>query len=253
MDHVPSSTSQHESLLETGNISGDLSAKGNELTLIPTPHCHNMEEHPSATIERARLNNHHLRVQHQDQDDHESRHPILNATENVMLSSYLTHGLAYTIGSALTCLPPPSQEICLQAFLVTNKAGLTAGARAWSKHAHRSGNASIPDAPPNSASDNLIKSLRWWGTPSGPVARINERAVELFWRVWRDATWRNLHWLPHQVLVYEVRVPEGYGMRWAQDRRDLESVSEAMRVLESGETFAEEQTRVRSGSEGRKD
>jgi hypothetical protein len=35
------------------------------------------------------------------------------------------------------------------------------------------------------------------------------------------ATWRNLHWLPHAVLVYEVRVPEGYGMRWSQDRSAL--------------------------------
>jgi hypothetical protein len=31
------------------------------------------------------------------------------------------------------------------------------------------------------------------------------------------ATWRNLHWLPHKVLAYEVRVVEGYGMRWSQD------------------------------------
>jgi hypothetical protein len=34
-------------------------------------------------------------------------------------------------------------------------------------------------------------------------------------------SWRNLHWLPHQVLVYEVRVPEGYGMRWSQDRSKI--------------------------------
>lgn len=37
-------------------------------------------------------------------------------------------------------------------------------------------------------------------------------------KVFNHASWRNLHWLPHQVLVYEVRVREGYGMRWAQDR-----------------------------------
>ncbi|KAE9408333.1 hypothetical protein BT96DRAFT_696686 [Gymnopus androsaceus JB14] len=24
-------------------------------------------------------------------------------------------------------------------------------------------------------------------------------------------TWRNLHWLPHSILVYEIRVQEGYG------------------------------------------
>lgn len=41
--------------------------------------------------------------------------------------------------------------------------------------------------------------------------------MELFWRVLRAATWRNLHWLPHTVLVYEIRVPDGYGMRWSRD------------------------------------
>jgi hypothetical protein len=61
----------------------------------------------------------------------------------------------------------------------------------------------------------------WWGAPSGPVSTINERVLELFWKVMNGATWRNLHWLPHQVLVYEVRVPEGYGMRWSQDQSPL--------------------------------
>ena len=58
----------------------------------------------------------------------------------------------------------------------------------------------------------------WWGKPSGPVAGINEKALTLFWRIVEGATWRNLHWLPHQVLVYEMRVEEGYGMRWYQDQ-----------------------------------
>ncbi|KAJ3496259.1 hypothetical protein NLJ89_g10510 [Agrocybe chaxingu] len=60
----------------------------------------------------------------------------------------------------------------------------------------------------------------WWGIASGPVAVINEKALKLFWKVMNGASWRNLHWLPHQVLVYEVRVPEGYGMRWSQDQGD---------------------------------
>jgi hypothetical protein len=63
----------------------------------------------------------------------------------------------------------------------------------------------------------------WWGTPYGSVFSINERALALFERVVDNSTWRNLHWLPHQVLVYEVRVEEGYGMRWSQDRSVLES------------------------------
>lgn len=168
--------------------------------MITTPVCHNMAECSSAANVRARLN-HMLHLTDGDipfesvQEDERS------------LSIYLSHGLAYTVGSALEFVPPPSEEICLSTFLVPNKAGLTAGARAWSKHANRSGN----------TSSNIEQSLRWWGTPSGPVTRINERALELFWKVWNGATWRNLHWLPHQILVYEVRVFEGYGMRWAQD------------------------------------
>jgi hypothetical protein len=54
----------------------------------------------------------------------------------------------------------------------------------------------------------------WWGRAKGPVDVINANALELFWKVMNGATWRNLHWLPHEVLVYEVRVQEGYGMRW---------------------------------------
>ncbi|KAI9567959.1 hypothetical protein HD554DRAFT_2105198, partial [Boletus coccyginus] len=58
-------------------------------------------------------------------------------------------------------------------------------------------------------------------TAQGPVASISERALALFDKVMDNATWRNLHWLPHQVLVYEVRVEEGYGIRWSQDRSQL--------------------------------
>jgi hypothetical protein len=71
-------------------------------------------------------------------------------------------------------------------------------ARAWAKHAHRSDG--------------------WWGTAHGSVGALNARALELFDKIVDGATWRNLHWLPHRVLVYEARVREGYGMRWAQDR-----------------------------------
>jgi hypothetical protein len=44
--------------------------------------------------------------------------------------------------------------------------------------------------------------------------------MKLFRKVMDNASWRNLHWLPHQVLVYEVRVPDGYGMRWSQNQND---------------------------------
>ena len=127
------------------------------------------------------------------------------------LTTHLANGLAYTIGSALGCPPPPSSD-CLAAFLVPNSAGLTAGARAWSKHAHRSS---------SGATSATEADQGWWGAPRGSVATINERARALYEKVVPVATWRNLHWLPHQVLVYEVRVEEGYGMRWSQDLHGL--------------------------------
>jgi hypothetical protein len=52
------------------------------------------------------------------------------------------------------------------------------------------------------------------------------------------ASWRNLHWLPHQVLVYEVRVPEGYGMRWSQDRSSVKATPTSTDVPGDSKTIA---------------
>ncbi|KAK0458162.1 uncharacterized protein EV420DRAFT_382512 [Desarmillaria tabescens] len=151
-----------------------------------TPRCAGMLELPSAAAGRAKLVSGKL-------------------DPSSPLTIHLSLGLAYTIGSAIGSIPP-SVEVCLEAFCVPNKVGLTAGARAWSKHFHRSQSA------------EELASKGWWGQPSGPVAIINERALILFWKIVNEASWRNLHWLPHQVLVYEVRIEEGYGMRWSQDQ-----------------------------------
>jgi hypothetical protein len=113
------------------------------------------------------------------------------------LARHLRQGLAYTAGAALGEAAPAREE-CAAAVAAPNAVGLSAGARAWAKHAHRSDG--------------------WWGTAHGSVAALNARALELFDKIVDGATWRNLHWLPHRVLVYEARVREGYGMRWAQDR-----------------------------------
>ena len=169
-------------------------------TSIPTPHCHGMVEHPQAGLERARLS----------AGTHEAAADPL--------SIHILHGLAYTVGSALGSTPP-SKETCLAAFVAPNKAGLTAGARAWSKHSHRSG---VPEPESDAEVERRSGTGNpgWWGTPSGPVVTINEKAMKLFRKAMDNVSWRNLHWLPHQVLVYEVRVPEGYGMRWSQNQND---------------------------------
>ena len=162
----------------------------------------------------------------------------LSPTEN-----HILQGLALTVGSALGQNPPTKDE-CRTAFTVPNKAGLTAGARAWSKHAHRS----IPESPSSSFNSNDISPLKskpnkknekelntgWWGSPRGPVALINDRAVSLFDRIMQESTWRNLHWLPHGVLVYEVRIAEGYGMRWSKQCQSDGTANEMGKCLEEG-------------------
>ncbi|KAJ7595669.1 hypothetical protein C8J56DRAFT_386502 [Mycena floridula] len=165
---------------------------------IPNPHCSGMEEIPSTSEDREKLSSRML----------SSSPPEISTLSAV--EKYLLAGLAVTVGSALGS-EPPSVETCLAAFCATNSVGLTEGARAWAKHSHRGTSASFSDA--------------WqWGKPSGSVASINEKALVLFWKVMDQATWRNLHWLPHKVLAYEVRVAEGYGMRWAQDQSDPDEV-----------------------------
>lgn len=184
--------------------------------LIPIPHCFNIEELPSAASQRSQIQEL-IRCSNQ---------PLAELKQTLdPLSRHLLNGLAYTVGSALGS-EPPTREECLTAFSIPNKVGLTAGARAWSKHSHRSqGKTSgAKDYPVKRNNKGQIKTdTGWWGTPSGSVSSINERALILFERVVDNSTWRNLHWLPHQVLVYEARVAEGYGMRWSQDRSVLES------------------------------
>ncbi|KAH8092615.1 hypothetical protein BXZ70DRAFT_448129 [Cristinia sonorae] len=176
------------------------------------------------------------------------------------LFTHFTHGLAYTTGSALGSLPP-SAEACLETFTVSNRVGLMAGTRAWAKHAHRSTGSIATSGTEESdaaAADNgsargtkgkgkkggpKDEGAGWWGRPSGPVKGMNERALELFWKVMNGATWKNLHWLPHDVLVYEIRVPEGYGMRWSQDRAlpvQVPSSAHADRDATASETGGEE-------------
>ncbi|KAF8908144.1 hypothetical protein CPB84DRAFT_1767412 [Gymnopilus junonius] len=184
-------------------------SQANTVTLIG-PCCFGQEELSNAVQERARVA---TILRHNSQSDSESDTEFKSSP----LFTHLAHGLAYTVGSALGSTPP-SIEACLAAYLVPNNAGLTAGSRAWSKHSHRS------QPPPSDEAEKAkrSRSTGWWGITSGPVAVINEKSLALFWKVINNATWRNLHWLPHQVLVYEVRVPEGYGMRWSQDQGDRE-------------------------------
>ncbi|KAJ3888966.1 hypothetical protein GG344DRAFT_52578 [Lentinula edodes] len=198
--------------------------------LAVTPDCIGLEEQPSASIEREKLQTV-LTTQASSNTEIDGIRwddtRILLAL-STPLGLHLAHGLAYTVGSALGCVPPSVEE-CLVAFTTTNRVNLTAGARAWSKHAHRS----FVDSDSQALQLKIPKQRKppppmgWWGAPSGPVATINENALHLFWKIIGNASWRNLHWLPHSVLVYEVRVKMGYGMRWSQDRSQMDQGRQA--------------------------
>jgi hypothetical protein len=118
---------------------------------------------------------------------------------------------ALNIRGILTCLRvrqtfksvddfPPSCERLIASLNETHAAGvkLTVGARALSKHAHRS-------------------SDGWWGTTTGPDELKNKNAEQVVRKIFANASWINLHLLPHDLVIFEVRTLEGYGARWSGD------------------------------------
>ena len=96
-------------------------------------------------------------------------------------------------------LIPPTREL-LRAFDAYHTADghsvLSVGARALAKHCKRS-------------------KKGWWGKSRGSELKKNECSRNLAIRMIRDAVWINIHGLPHEVSVLEMRVEEGYGLRWA--------------------------------------
>jgi hypothetical protein len=84
---------------------------------------------------------------------------------------HLRQDLALTPGAALGATAPTRAQ-CLASFAAPNRVGLTAGARAWQKHAHRSG-----------AGDAGAAAAGWWGVAHGSVGMLNERALTIFDRV----------------------------------------------------------------------
>ena len=115
-------------------------------------------------------------------------------------------GVRETVGSVSDfSLPPYSLLESLFNYMHTSEEErihprshsiLTVGARALTKHAHRS-------------------SEGFWGTVTGPEARKNEIAGELLSRLATNCVWINMHQLPGNEPVLEIRTREGYGARWA--------------------------------------
>lgn len=72
------------------------------------------------------------------------------------------------------------------------------GARALTKHAIRS-------------------SEKFWGNSIGNEAEKNHTANELLHKVLDNCIWVSVHTIPPKVEILEIRIAEGYGMRWSID------------------------------------
>lgn len=48
----------------------------------------------------------------------------------------------------------------------------------------------------------------------GPEMHQNDVARSTLLRILEHCTWMNIHLLPHEVLVLEIRVESGFGCRW---------------------------------------
>ncbi|KAJ8654909.1 hypothetical protein O0I10_009474 [Lichtheimia ornata] len=110
-------------------------------------------------------------------------------------------------GSDLEKMPPSLQE-CITSFIrVYEKKNakprrhgqpymLSVGAKALSKHWHRD------------------RQAQFWGVCTGTESEKNKHAEDVMIKILNDAVWMNIHGLPHDEMVYEVRQHQGYGLRW---------------------------------------
>ncbi|KAJ3107122.1 hypothetical protein HDU97_004815 [Phlyctochytrium planicorne] len=95
---------------------------------------------------------------------------------------------------------------------------LTVGARAIAKHAHR-------DEKGSGWGDTVV---------SGSIADKNLRAAKALGEVLGDPIWMNLHQLPHDIMVYEIRNSKRFGARYyvkSADRDGRRSISLEFRGL----------------------
>lgn len=129
---------------------------------------------------------------------------VLQLAQDV-IQYHILQGLAVTAGSALGEYNDLDEDTALSLFTALppspdkQPTPMHVGGKAFTKHSHRDG------------------SIGWWGESTGTNAHKNTLAENCFHRIWEDHTWRNLFWLPHAVLAFEIRVQEGYGMRFQKN------------------------------------
>eukprot|EP00762_Andalucia_godoyi_P006926 ANDGO_08262.mRNA.1 hypothetical protein len=109
-----------------------------------------------------------------------------------LLAARMPYSQSPTCELDSTSLPPGAAH----SGVFANRNVLTVAGRALSKHAHR-------DA-----------STAFWGVIRGPASAVSNAAEGVLRRILGAPAWFNLHKLPHDESVFEIRDPGGYGARW---------------------------------------
>ena len=106
-------------------------------------------------------------------------------------------GIRKTIGSINNYIPL-DKNILINKFKELNnpKSILTVGAKALCKHSHRS----VTDP--------------FWPGQGGKEKDKNENAEKMLTLFLKECVWINIHLLPHQLVIIELRIDKGYGIRW---------------------------------------
>jgi hypothetical protein len=106
-------------------------------------------------------------------------------------------GIRRTAGSIDNYIPL-DKSILINKFKELNnqKSKLTVGAKALCKHSHRS----VTD--------------QFWPGQGGKEKDKNDNAEKMLNLFLNECVWINIHLLPHQLVIIELRIDKGYGIRW---------------------------------------
>lgn len=106
-------------------------------------------------------------------------------------------GQRFTPGSSMTkvALPPATDQLKEAIYKPFNKE-IKVGVRAWEKHIGRT-------------NDNF------WGEITGTPKEREEFALQKINAIFEDITWWNTFEHFKHGIVYEIREPQGHGLRWS--------------------------------------
>ncbi|EGC34380.1 hypothetical protein DICPUDRAFT_153434 [Dictyostelium purpureum] len=132
----------------------------------------------------------------------EKKEFILNFFKNLTNRNLLTlFSIRKTKLSLDTVLLPGPIQLIKSSNLLNipgSNSKLTVSSKALSKHSIRSKDS-------------------FWGSDKGPELVKNKRSESVLIKILAEPAWINIHLLPHNIQIIEIRNIQGYGLRWSAD------------------------------------